>query len=103
MNLEIITPDKTVFTDDSIVHHDTVHADERVAAHGAAVQDGAVSHMAIGGLPDLFALAVCAAATLLGARVAALFANRADAKTLNRITGVVLTVLGGAMVLVKYF
>lgn len=64
---------------------------------------GAVSHMAIGGLPDLFALAVCAAATLLGARVAALFANRADAKTLNRITGVVLTVLGGAMVLVKYF
>ncbi|MEI3013551.1 MAG: sulfite exporter TauE/SafE family protein [Ruthenibacterium lactatiformans] len=61
---------------------------------------GAVSHMAIGGLPDLFALAVCAAATLLGAaRVAALFANRADAKTLNRITGVVLTVLGGAMVL----
>jgi uncharacterized membrane protein YfcA len=64
---------------------------------------GAVSHMAIGGLPDLFALAVCAAATLLGARVAALFANRADAKTLNRITGVVLTLLGGAMVLVKYF
>ena len=30
---------------------------------------GAVSHMAIGGLPDLFALAVCAAATLLGRRV----------------------------------
>lgn len=62
---------------------------------------GAASHMAIGGWPDLPALAVCVAATLAGARVAALFANKAAPKTLNRATGVVLTVLGAAMVAVK--
>lgn len=32
--------------------------------------------------------------TLLWARIAAVFANKADAKTLNRATGVVLVVLG---------
>lgn len=63
---------------------------------------GAASHMAIGGLPDMTALLVCVIATLAGARFAALFANKADTRTLNRITGIVLTVLGGAMVIVKY-
>lgn len=62
---------------------------------------GAASHMAIGGLPDLLALAVCVIATLVGARVSALFANKAEPKTLNRATGVVLAVLGLAMILVK--
>ncbi|MDO5602085.1 MAG: sulfite exporter TauE/SafE family protein [Oscillospiraceae bacterium] len=62
---------------------------------------GAASHMAIGGWPDMLALAVCVAATLVGARVAALFANKAQPKTLNRATGVVLTVLGAGMVAVK--
>ena len=32
--------------------------------------------------------------TLLWARIAAVFANKADAKTLNRATGIVLVVLG---------
>ena len=32
--------------------------------------------------------------TLLWARIAAVFANKADPKTLNRATGVVLVVLG---------
>ena len=63
---------------------------------------GAVSHMVIGGLPDLSALLICVIATLAGARGSALFANKADARTLNRITGVVLAILGGAMVLVKF-
>ena len=63
---------------------------------------GAVSHMAIGGAPDPFALVICVLATLAGARGSALFANRADPKTLNRFTGVVLTVLGAAMVIVRY-
>ena len=62
---------------------------------------GAASHMAIGGLPDMLALAVCVIATLVGARVSALFANKAEPKTLNRATGVVLAALGLAMILVK--
>ena len=55
---------------------------------------GAVSHFAIGGMPDLFVLALCVAFTLLWARIAAVFANKAEPKTLNRATGIVLVVLG---------
>ncbi len=62
---------------------------------------GSVSHFAIGGAPDLWCLALCAAFTLLWARIAALFANKASAKTLNRATGVVLTVLGVAILSVS--
>lgn len=62
---------------------------------------GAVSHFAIDGPPDWTALIVCVAATLVGALGAARFANKADTKLLNRITGVVLAALGLAMVLVK--
>ena len=64
---------------------------------------GAVSHMAIGGMPDVSALVICIAATLLGAQVSAAFANKAPPKTLNRVTGGVLTALGLAMIIVKLF
>lgn len=63
---------------------------------------GAASHMAIAGMPNIEALITCIAATLLGARIAAVFANKAKAKTLNQATGVVLTVLGAAMLIMKY-
>lgn len=63
---------------------------------------GACSHFVMGGMPDIEALIVCIIATLLGARVAALFANKAEPKALNRATGVVLTILGIAMVSVKF-
>lgn len=63
---------------------------------------GACSHFALGGMPDMEALIVCVVATLVGARVAALFANKAEPQTLNRATVVVLTILGAAMVLTKY-
>ena len=62
---------------------------------------GAVSHFSIGGLPDIPCLIFCVASTLLWARIAAKFANRADASTLNRATGVVLTVLGAAILIVN--
>ncbi len=55
---------------------------------------GAVSHFMIGGAPDWFVWALCVVFTLLWARIAAVFANKADPKTLNRATGVVLVVLG---------
>lgn len=63
---------------------------------------GAVSHFAIGGMPDLFCLALCVLFTLLWARIAALFANKASPKTLNRAVGVVLTVLGASIIAVRY-
>lgn len=63
---------------------------------------GAVSHFAIGGMPDLLCLALCVVFTLLWARVAAKFANKASAVILNRATGCVLTVLGAAIMLVNY-
>ena len=55
---------------------------------------GAVSHFAIGGMPDVTVWVLCIVFTFLWARVAAVFANRASAKTLNRATGVILVILG---------
>ena len=55
---------------------------------------GAVSHFAIGGAPDWHVWALCVVFTLLWARIAAVFANKADAKTLNRATGIILVILG---------
>ena len=55
---------------------------------------GAVSHFAIGGTPDWTVFALCVVFTLLWARIAAVFANKAAPKTLNRATGVVLVILG---------
>ena len=58
---------------------------------------GAVSHFAIGGAPDFMLLILCVVFTFIWARAAAVVANRADAKTLNRATGVVLVILGIAI------
>lgn len=63
---------------------------------------GAVSHFAIGGMPDLLCLVFCIASTLLWARIATKFANKASAATLNRATGVVLAVLGISILSVNY-
>lgn len=63
---------------------------------------GAVSHFVIGGTPDLWCLLFCVASTLLWARIAAKFANKASAVTLNRATGVVLAVLGLAILGVNF-
>lgn len=63
---------------------------------------GAVSHFAIGGTPDWTVLCLCVVFTLIWARIAALFANQATPKTLNRATGVVLVVLGIAVISFSY-
>ena len=55
---------------------------------------GAMSHFMIGGTPDWMVWGLCVVFTLLWARIAAVFANKATPKTLNRATGVVLVVLG---------
>ena len=55
---------------------------------------GAISHFAIGGAPDWTVLVLCVVFTLIWARIAAVFANKATPKTLNRATGVILVILG---------
>lgn len=55
---------------------------------------GAISHFAIGGMPDMTVLILCVVFTLIWARIAAVLANKAQPKTLNRATGIVLVVLG---------
>ena len=55
---------------------------------------GAVSHFAIGGTPDWTVWILCVIFTFLWARIAAIFANKATPKTLNRATGIILVILG---------
>ena len=64
---------------------------------------GSVSHFAIGGAPDLWSLVFCVLSTLLWARIAALYANKAAPETLNRATGVVLVILGAVVLGVRFF
>lgn len=63
---------------------------------------GAVSHFAIGGFPDIVILVMCVVFTFIWAQVAARFANRASPKVLNRAVGVILTVLGAAVMAVGF-
>lgn len=58
---------------------------------------GALSHFAIGGPPDWTIWILCVTFTLIWARIAAVFANKATPKTLNRVTGVILVILGIAV------
>lgn len=55
---------------------------------------GAASHFAIGGMPDITVFLLCVIFTLVWARIAAVIANKAAPKTLNRMTGVILVMLG---------
>ena len=63
---------------------------------------GAVSHFAIGGIPDITVWILCIIFTLIWARIAAVFANMATPKTLNRATGVILVILGIVVMLFSY-
>ena len=63
---------------------------------------GAVSHFSFGRLPDLTVMALCVVFTLLFARIAALFANRARPEVLNRATGGVLVILGAAILIFNW-
>lgn len=62
---------------------------------------GALSHFVIDEAPDIFILVCCILSTLLFARIAALFANKAEPKVLNRVTGAILAILGIAMIIVN--
>lgn len=58
---------------------------------------GSVSHFAIGGLPDMLPFVLCIVFTLIFARIAAKIANKASPRSLNIATGVILVVLGVAV------
>lgn len=63
---------------------------------------GAVSHFVIDGMPDWVALLTCALSTLVFAFAASKIANKAKPTVLNRIVGVLLFVLGVAILIVNY-
>ena len=64
---------------------------------------GSISHFALSGMPDVWCLVFCVVFTLLWARIAAKFANKASPRTLNRVTGVILLVLGLSVLAVNLF
>lgn len=63
---------------------------------------GGVSHLAVGGMPDAFSLVLCVVFTFLWARIAAVIANKASAKTLNRAVGIVMIVTSIVILTVNY-
>lgn len=63
---------------------------------------GAISHFAIAGsVADPTSLILCIVFTLIAAQLTAKFANKADAKTMNRMLGIGLLVLGLGMMLMQ--
>lgn len=63
---------------------------------------GAVSHFALGSMPRLDLLVLCVVFTLVWAQIAAKIAARADAVLLNRLTGLILTLLGIVLVVITF-
>lgn len=64
---------------------------------------GAASHFVLGGLPDMTIWFLSVLFTFLFARIAAVIANKASAKTLNRVTGIILVILGGVVLFFNFF
>ncbi|MBE6806764.1 MAG: sulfite exporter TauE/SafE family protein [Ruminococcaceae bacterium] len=63
---------------------------------------GGISHFMIGGVPDILSLVLCVVFTLLWARIASNIANKSNAKTLNRVVGVVMIVTSMVILAVNY-
>lgn len=69
--------------------------------YGMTWNQANLKYFAIGGMPDIMCLIFCVVSTLLWARIAAKFANKVSAVTLNRAIGVVLAVLGVVILIVN--
>lgn len=63
---------------------------------------GGVSHFIIGGFPDVLCLVLCVVFTLIWARIAAKIANKSNAKTLNRVVGIVMIATSIVILVVNY-
>ena len=64
---------------------------------------GAISHFAIGGLPNWIYLDVCVISTLIFAVISSRIANKVNHKTLNRVVGIVLLLVGATMICVEIY
>ena len=62
---------------------------------------GAISHFYIGGFSSIPIMILCMLSTLLFARIGAKWANEVNPKLLNRVTGVLLCIIGVIMLLFK--
>lgn len=62
---------------------------------------GAASHFALGNMPSLDLLLLCVVFTLIWAQIAARIATQAAPELLNRLTGVILTVIGIVLVTIS--
>ncbi len=63
---------------------------------------GAGTHFVEAGWPNWMYLGICAATTLVTSVIATRFANKASTKTLNRAVGILLTVMGAAMLIFEF-
>ena len=64
---------------------------------------GAVSHFSLGDSPDILVMSLCIIFTFIWARIAAKIANKSNAKTLNRVVGIVMIVTSIVILAVNYF
>lgn len=64
---------------------------------------GAISHFAMYGSVHWIPLLICALSALLGAWIAAKYANRADSQTLHKVIGACLMILGIVLLVFKLF
>lgn len=64
---------------------------------------GAVSHLALGGVPPLYPLFVCIVVTLVSAQLGAVIANKSETLILNRITGTILAIIGASMTAIHIY
>lgn len=62
---------------------------------------GSCSHFFIGGMPDYQTLILCVIFTFIWAKIAAKIANKAKPETLNRVVGIILVILGAAIICVN--
>lgn len=63
---------------------------------------GGLSHFAVSGMPDITTLVLCVVFTFIWARIASIIANKASAKTLNRVVGVVMIATSIVVLAVNY-
>ena len=63
---------------------------------------GGVSHIIIGGMPDIICLVACVIFTLIFARIAAKIANRVDSVKLSRMAGIVMVSFTAVILIVNY-
>lgn len=63
---------------------------------------GGISHFTIGGMPDTASLILCVLFTLIWAKIASVIANKASAKTLNQVVGVVMILTSIVILAVRY-